>query len=729
MATTYEQVGSVGTLVGAAMETAGHLAQSQILDALDKPEGQTLAGLIFLIAIMGAVITVAVGGNYKHGLWLLVGPVISAFLLTNRVPSDGPSWNFADRGHDQAEVIEANKGILQGTAAAGAGRAGKVSRVFQTWNLITSEIVQDMLRLLELTSDGSDLQFVAKTDRYIKMYSRGPNDPFFTALLTLGLNNKCGPYYSLLSIVISRDASPDRKEVARKQLELWGKDSAEINMKEFPEVRKWIKDTLKEDPGELMSCQTLWETAARVVKEHMTPPLIDHLVTLHKPKGLTAEQAKHTLLKKFGMKIMNGETYEDGTVSDGERLQYLINEVSARIIVKELSGLRPNLAAMEFDDHPGVAFGEAGRKMDQETARAIRSISGADEYQYKGELISAALLLPHIQGMALYFLAMSFPFFALVCILPGRQTAVLSWMGLWLWIKLWDFGMGVVMLLDNILYALLPHGTPLNNADLLDPGKAMNAIWEVDPTYSAHTYYNILACCMFAIPVATGFIVHRGGNELVSALSEGFREFPTMFGNSMASYQRSMMTQRNLGELQKHVYDETVASAWQATLGDAEISAAFKSVLDSKFGKNRANEILGLVGGRNPGKLQQALAGTGTDLAEIQSKAHDLLIRQKKGLAVAKLKANMNMAAYHASHSDYAVSRASQSVGAYMWNSHDIGQDVPGAELVNVEQYRHYNPESTSPGGGRLYMEGELRDLIYNKALKTVAGKDTPGNH
>ncbi len=735
MAATYEQVGSVGSLVGAAMEAAGHLAQSNILDAIDKPEGQTLAGLLFLIAIIGAVITTAVGGNYKHGLWLLAGPMFSAYLLTNRVPSDGPTWRFADRVRDQAEIIDANKGILQDAgASAGAGRAGRVSRFFQTWNLITSEIVQDMLRILELTQDASDLQFVAKTDRFIKMYGPSSNDPFFTVLLTLGLNNKCGPYYQLASIINSKDASPDRIAEAQKTLDAWGPDAAQFNMKELPpDVQTWIKDTLKEDPGELMSCQTLWEMAVRIVKTHLTPPLIDHIVSLHVPKGLTPEQAKHTLLKKFGMVVKNGETVDKpsggrGDLSDSQRLQYLINEVSARIITKHLSQIRPNLAAMEFDDHPGAAFGEGGRKLDQETARAIRAISAADEYQYKGELISAALLLPHIQGMALYFLAMSFPFFALICILPGRQTAMLSWMGLWLWIKLWDFGMGVVMMLDNILYGLMPHGTPLNNADLLKPGKAMNAIWEVDPTYSAHTYYNVLACCMFAIPVVTGFLVHRGGNEIVSALSEGFREFPTMFGNSMSSYQRSMMAQRNIAEVQQQIYDETVASAWQATLGDAEITEAFQTVLNAKMTSKRASDVLGIIrSGAAPSKIKQALSGTGADLDEIQGKVAELLVRQKKGLAVAKLKANMNMAAYHASHSDYAVSRAAEAVGAFMWNSHDMGLDVPGSELMSVEQYRHYNMDPNQPGGGRLFMEGELRDLLVNKALKFVAGGNAPG--
>src|SRR5262249_31670741 len=140
-------------------------------------------------------------------------------------------------------------------------------------------------------------------------------------------------------------------------------------------------------------------------------------------------------------------------------------------------------------------------------------------------------------------------------VLPGRHTAIATWMGLWLWAKLWDLGFAVCMMLDKLLYALLPHGPPLQNSDLLDAGRTMNVIFEVDPTFSAHTYYNVMACAMFSIPVVCGYLVHKGSNEVISGLSEGFREFPTMFGNSLSAYQRAMMAQRALGEIAKMKYD------------------------------------------------------------------------------------------------------------------------------------------------------------------------------
>ena len=712
MANTYETVGSVGSLIGAAMESAGHMAQSQMLDLIAKPFGTDITALLYLIGIFGALFTLASGGSYRFTKWLLVGPAIFYFLVDNRRPSDGAEWRFGDRIHDMGKVFKADNGILQ--AGAGGGNAGQVSHFFLVWDRLVSDIIQELIKLLELTQDKSDLDFIARTDRYMSALGQPSRDPYLTAVLHLALNNKCAKFYALKRVAQDPDVSPDRQQYANEQLRAMGEDVARFNLKEHHELQKWVSAVLKEKAnayqGEL-SCQQVWELGVDLTKVVAAEQYIEELVNFNRPSELFPDEVRQRLLVKFGMRVENGKVIKDDSVGEEERMQLLINELTARIIVRELSSLKQHMAALQMDDHPQMAYGEAGQKFDQETGRAIRSISYADEFQYKGELIAAGLAMPHLQGMALYFLAMTFPFFAMVTVLPGRHKAVLTWMGLWLWVKLWDFGFAVVMMIDKMLYALLPHGPPMENNDLLDPGKAMNIVFQVDPVYSAHTYYNLLACCMFAIPVVTGFLVSKGGNEVVAALSEGFREFPTMFGNSLSSYQRAMMAQRNVGEINRQAYEATKAAAWDAVLNDKDVKAAFMTAAAEQFGKQKAGELLDMVK-KSPGMDTLMGKGVPDAMKRIEGRAFDILAQQNKLVAMAKLRANLSMAHYRASNSDYAVSRASQAVGAFMWNSHDASAPVPGGDLIMVEQARHYLPF------------GQVYDQATAEGIKFFAGRE-----
>ena len=701
---TYETAGSVGTLIGAAMESAGHMAQSQLLDQLNGPFGEGLGGLLFLIGVVGAVITVAVGGVYKHARWLLVGPAMFYFLINTRVNSDGAEWRFGDRVHDMGAVFRADNGILN----AGSGRAGRVSRAFLVWDRLTSDVVQTLISILKLTQDGSDLDFLAKTDRYLQIYAAQSDDPFLTFFLNIALNNQCSRYYSLQRIIHDPSELPDRISNARNVLEAMGEHTVVFNLYERPDLENWVLNVLG-DQAELyfgpLTCRDLWELGIELVKKVMAEQFIDHLTRYNLPDGLAPASARTRLLRRFGMHVANGRVVRDASATDEQRMIYLLNELTARIMIRELAQRRPQLAAMSMDEHPQLAFGEAGRQMDQGTARGIRSIGYADEYQYKGELIAGALAMPHIQGMILYYLAMSFPVFALVSILPGRQRAVLGWMGLWLWAKLWDFGLAVVMMVDNLLYALLPHGTPLQTEALREPGRAMNTVFEVDPTFSAHTYYNLLACCMFAIPAVTGFLVHKGSNEIMSALGEGFKEFPTSFGNSLAAYQRAMMAQRNLGDVHKQTYDTVNNHLWDAVKNDKDVRDAVATQFEMAFGKGAIGDLKHQLSSSTAfNSMSKPLGGAEV----VAGRAITMLRQQGKNVAAAKLKANLSMAAYHASHSDFAVDRAAEAVGAFHWNSHDAGYEVPLASLIGVKQATQSAPL------------GQVRDEVVNQSLKQI---------
>ena len=66
---------SAGTLVAAALETSGYHAQELVLTQFSQVLN-SIAALIFLGSIFGAVMTIALMGKYKTAIWFFIGPVM-----------------------------------------------------------------------------------------------------------------------------------------------------------------------------------------------------------------------------------------------------------------------------------------------------------------------------------------------------------------------------------------------------------------------------------------------------------------------------------------------------------------------------------------------------------------------------------------------------------------------------------------------------------------------------
>jgi hypothetical protein len=81
-------VGSVSSLMAAAMQTAGVYAQAEVLvkfrEALIK-----IASLCYLTSICLAIGSVAVFGTYRKAMYLLIGPALFYFVIDHTVPVQG----------------------------------------------------------------------------------------------------------------------------------------------------------------------------------------------------------------------------------------------------------------------------------------------------------------------------------------------------------------------------------------------------------------------------------------------------------------------------------------------------------------------------------------------------------------------------------------------------------------------------------------------------------------
>jgi hypothetical protein len=700
------RVSSVGSLVAASMETAGHYTQSQLLDVFAGPFGMHLGALLYLIAIIISLVSLASGGSYRFGIWLLIGPPLFFFLVNVRTPSDGVQWRFGARDHDQSEVLRGVRGLTGQN-----GSSGNISLFFSTWDKLVSGVVQGFVELLHLTDKGSDLDFLNKTETYMRLFGKDVQDPRVKGFVGLALSNRCADFIALKKKVSNPQTPQNQKDAAQRLLDNHGGNNwvLSVDEKEEPWLGEWLHSVYGDNIAKQYTCQQVWDLAVKIFRSIATN-YIDELVRLDKPLGLDPQLAREKLAWKFETQSGNGFVVKDvassGVNAEDAALTMAINELTARLLFRTLSEVNPELVALAVDEHPQIA-GEGGREMDEGTARSIRELHSTEDYQYKGELIVSALTLPYIQGCVLYFLAVTFPFFAICLIIPGRHHGFLLWMGLWLWAKLWDFGFGVVMMIDNMLYALMPHGPPITQADLGDPGRAFKNLLEVDPAYSVATYYNLVAVCMLSIPIITGLLVHKGGHEVIQTVGATFRDFPNKYGTSMAAYKRAMAAQHNAGKARR--YEDMVVrnNAVRVLQSDGELQAAYSRLafLEAlKANKGNIDELIKKAGDKLPPFLGRALSpemranltgfgwlrdGVTTLGKDVSGKALDALIERQRLLANSMYTRDLQMLGYKASKSDYALEMAGEAI-LNRFNSHHFVRQFPWkAELdvMNAERY------------------------------------------
>lgn len=76
-----------------------------------------------------------------------------------------------------------------------------------------------------------------------------------------------------------------------------------------------------------------------------------------------------------------------------------------------------------------------------------------------GELYVWALMIPYLQGVFLYFLAIAYPFCCMAMVVPGWHTMLFSWMAFWAWVKLWDVGFAIVQMAERSIWAMIGNSS------------------------------------------------------------------------------------------------------------------------------------------------------------------------------------------------------------------------------------------------------------------------------
>ena len=594
----------VTTVVAAAMETAGATIQSDMLDYVASGSGQTLAGLIYLIAIVGAIFAFASGGNYKWGRYLLVGPALFFFLTNVRTDSDGTEWAFGNRVYSQEAVVKA----LRAVDTPNNGGGTSVALVYHFWNIFMSEVVQELITLLNLNSSDAQFTFIQKIERYMQTWNFSSiKDRELRSLIKLTLTTQCSNYFYHLRMMntpaalkVERDASEKivNESKAIKVIAI-SKDAPQGTI--YPELYDWMKERNMLDKS--YSCQEMWEAILADVRKD-----VKDTIAKNNNVSISPEQDPEAIRKTFNEKAGSyTEIYSgnlaDNYLNDDAAALYALDSVAARSLYLEIwdgdqyvQGVTLNTATDEYQMGEETFQPGHGSHFNESVGRAIQQFNITDKYAQRGEYVTAALSLPYFQGVGLLILSAAYPFFAMMVVMPGRALNFFTWMGLWAWLKLWDLGFAVVMMIDNMLYAMFPKGPNIESEEMKNAGIAFSKILEVDPNYSSAVYYNLIGTCMFAVPLVTAVFVKGGGGELANLLNQGWSAYAMRVAGAAASYSRSWQAQGYMGDLQKQLLKNQQKADLiflaEKESAQKEIQELSKLITMANTGNEKADQIL-----------------------------------------------------------------------------------------------------------------------------------------
>jgi hypothetical protein len=225
----------------------------------------------------------------------------------------------------------------------------------------------------------------------------------------------------------------------------------------------------------------------------------------------------------LGTRVLTNSTGTDPVLTRGAEGK--INEVIAAYLLQNTLVDTPHdrLHSQVFDR---VTFSAL------ESRNLFERVSESDGIAGFFHLSFFAATIPYIQGMLLYFLSMTFPFFALLLLIPSRASGALHWLGLWVWVKSWDVGFALVGVVREILWQHLGRGVAVSQSDIQwnDPSTVFAIMNRKDILASFGTFYSVSELLTISIPFITAHIclgadsfysIFRGSIDKTGAMMRG----------------------------------------------------------------------------------------------------------------------------------------------------------------------------------------------------------------
>jgi len=98
---------------------------------------------------------------------------------------------------------------------------------------------------------------------------------------------------------------------------------------------------------------------------------------------------------------------------------------------------------------------QQGSNPDETVRAGLTNISSVGSRSKFAEVYVWGKMIPHVQGLFLYWLALGFPIAVLLMVLPNFHKALITWSLFWIWVKSWDIGFLLIKRIERVLWAMI----------------------------------------------------------------------------------------------------------------------------------------------------------------------------------------------------------------------------------------------------------------------------------
>jgi len=725
-AANYE--GGVGHMVAAALQTKGIIDQGKILANFE--ELKSIAALFYLFAIGMGIGAVAIFGNYRQGLYLVLGPVFFQYATTVTTETNGIKTKLGS--YEAANSIQANNEFLNYIRAIDGDNQGattQVSLLFATVDTITTEVIQSVIGVFIDGDNREHLKIVARENAL--------------SYAMMGISESTG-----LNRMVSESFMGSCSEVFKKALRFGvghlskvkdrERDQAELNQVRSdmnrlldekrisldPEVKHFLKvfkgqkgfENVPDLPIKddwIVSCRSVWDWIGSgfqlIGGERLNP---EHF------EGFTEDTSDIPWEDVYpDVKAMISQS-PDGQGNNEQAIRTL----SAYIFKNTL----------QFSTHAALQsqLFSHGAMNAKESKLFIGEIGEAERHGGFMAIKYFASVIPYIQGLLLYLLSIAYPFFAILLVIPGKASSFLVWCSLWVWVKSWDLGFAMVFVVRDLMWDMLKH--KVNGFDQVvdwnDPSAIFALIMHNDPLASQNIYWEITSFLTVSVPLLTAQFCLGATNMLgmfqlgISETAGRFRAFETHRGRRHLANQLD----QHLEDRVNKVAEMGAKKAMAMEPASASNPHGLQNAHGESIGLDDPNRVVPsditanaaqIRNGALPThalaqwKVSEALANIGTadNLNKLKSSLNE--VRDLEDRTNMKLQSNANL--YSIPHQFQGPSSLGSTISAEDQRaiiSQEEGSD-PGAEGLKDKSWGEFLSERAKKSGERLIIPHLMRGM------------------
>jgi hypothetical protein len=280
--------------------------------------------------------------------------------------------------------------------------------------------------------------------------------------------------------------------------------------------------------GWLCTCESVWNFTYVGLHIQASQVLDSKVEQIATPVGIDTNTLYNDWMLASGY-----QTDKIPEMSKDERKSAIYRVIAKNIFRNEVVKGAPGAMIADLAKR-GQEFKSLAVKGDNELSTIERMRLENLRAAEKTQAAITAASMPYYQGLLLYLLGLSYPFFCFLLLIPGRHSSYLLFFSLWFWVKTWDVGFAIVMLLDEVFFTIFTGGmqaqhsaqgtSPELSGDL---GLAIAALGAADPTFNMATYQSVISIAINSVPIVTGYIVLitiRNGAGLIAEGASGFAD-------------------------------------------------------------------------------------------------------------------------------------------------------------------------------------------------------------